>query len=315
MTQVLRYVPDAEQRELAGSLRDTIEGLLPLNRLHDASEESPETWTQLEDAGVFGIALPEAAGGSGLGPVEEALISIDLGRQLASPSVLAALYAAHLEGFEPTDGRIALAYPSASGWVAVNADGASQLLVRTANQAWVQDVPQDRHGIENRLWLGSLERVELSPPLAEDQAEVLQALRLIDAAVLSGMAMSATDMAVAYAKLREQFGRPIGSFQAIKHHCANMAMAASLARDQVSFAAVALADARDDAALQVECALSVAMSAAIDNAGLNIQIHGGIGFSDEADPHLLLKRAQLQLAIAGGVDAVHRRIADIPPEH
>jgi alkylation response protein AidB-like acyl-CoA dehydrogenase len=118
-------------------------------------------------------------------------------------------------------------------------------------------------------------------------------------------------MGVAYAGTRAQFGRPIGSFQAVKHHCANMAGAARRARDQTCFAAVALDEGRADAALQVECALFVAGSAALDNAGKNIQIHGGMGFSDEADPHLLLKRAQLLSTIAGGLEAANERIANI----
>jgi alkylation response protein AidB-like acyl-CoA dehydrogenase len=118
-------------------------------------------------------------------------------------------------------------------------------------------------------------------------------------------------MAVAYAGVREQFGRPIGTFQAIKHHCANMVVAARCARDQTNFAAVAFDDERPDAALQVECALLVAGSAALDNAGKNIQIHGGMGFSDEADPHLFLKRAQLLLALAGGLDAANVRVASL----
>jgi alkylation response protein AidB-like acyl-CoA dehydrogenase len=143
-------------------------------------------------------------------------------------------------------------------------------------------------------------------------------LRLIDAAALAGIARAALDMAVAYAGLREQFGRPIGSFQAIKHHCANMALAARCAADQVSFAAVALDDdnddddARTDAALQIESAFYVAGAAAIDNCGKNIQVHGGMGFSDEADPHHLLKRARVLCEIAGGLEAALVRLADLP---
>src|SRR3546814_17584827 len=79
-------------------------------------------------------------------------------------------------------------------------------------------------------------------------------------------------------------------------------------RDQVSFAAVAIDEGRADAALQVESALFVAGTAAIENAGKNIQNPGGIGFSDEADPHLLLKRAQVLIAVAGGLAAANVRI-------
>jgi alkylation response protein AidB-like acyl-CoA dehydrogenase len=120
-------------------------------------------------------------------------------------------------------------------------------------------------------------------------------------------------MAVGYAGMREQFGRPIGSFQAVKHHCANMAIAARLACDQVSFAAVAIDDGRADAALQVESAVYVAGSSALDNCGKNIQVHGGMGFSDEADPHLLLKRARVLLEIAGGLEAGLTRVLACAP--
>jgi alkylation response protein AidB-like acyl-CoA dehydrogenase len=75
-------------------------------------------------------------------------------------------------------------------------------------------------------------------------------------------------------------------------------------------------DDREDAALQVESAFYVAGSAAIDNCGKNIQVHGGMGFSDEADPHRLLKRARVLVEIAGGLEAALTRIADLPaPEH
>jgi alkylation response protein AidB-like acyl-CoA dehydrogenase len=144
----------------------------------------------------------------------------------------------------------------------------------------------------------------------EFQPDQVLRLRLIDAASLAGAAQAALDMSVAYALSREQFGRPIGSFQAIKHHCANMAIAARCARDLTTFAALAIDEAREDAALQVESAVYVSGTAALENAGKNIQIHGGLGFSDEADPHLLLKRTRLQLALAGGLEAANERVAD-----
>src|SRR4030095_11404444 len=100
--------------------------------------------------------------------------------------------------------------------------------------------------------------------------------------------------------------------QAVKHHCANMALSSRLACDQVSFAAVAVDDRRNDASMQVESEFFIAGSAAIDNAGKNIQVHGGIGFSDEADPHRLLKRARLQVDIAGGLEAAITRIGRAP---
>jgi alkylation response protein AidB-like acyl-CoA dehydrogenase len=163
------------------------------------------------------------------------------------------------------------------------------------------------------LWSCRLFDAELGKPLGETDVDQALRLRLIEAAALAGLAQASLDMAVQYAGMRNQFGRPIGSFQAVKHHCANMALATRLASDQVSFASVALEDRRDDAALQVESAFFVAGSAALENASRNIQVHGGIGFSDEADPHRLLKRARLQLEIAGGLELAITRIGQAPP--
>src|SRR3546814_14653984 len=107
-------------------------------------------------------------------------------------------------------------------------------------------------------------------------------LRLIDAAALAGIAQAALQMGVDYAGLREQFGRPIGPFQAVKHHCANMAIAARCARDQVSFAAVAIDDGRTDAAMPVESALFVTGTAALENTGNITEIQRGTAFRDSA---------------------------------
>jgi alkylation response protein AidB-like acyl-CoA dehydrogenase len=195
-------------------------------------------------------------------------------------------------------------------------DAATDLvLVRDGSDAALYELGSWEFGpIDDRLWLAGLREYAapgLGEPIARFEAPQLLRLRLIDAAALAGISQAAVEMSVAYAGTRAQFGRPIGSFQAVKHHCANMVSAARRARDQTCFAAVAIDEGRDDAALQVECALFVAGSAALENAGKNIQIHGGMGFSDEADPHLLIKRAQLLSTLAGGLEAANERIANI----
>jgi alkylation response protein AidB-like acyl-CoA dehydrogenase len=317
----IRYHPSPDQLALASTIEESLVPLLPISRLHASPMEDGRTWSSLDEIGIFGITASEAAGGSGLGAVEEALIAIALGRQLVSPSVLAAMGAAHAA---PTAGtaalkgrRIAAGLQRGDRTVVVEDGTADLVLVRTPSGAGIYATGTVATGsaasrpLDRRLWLADLSECDLfGEPLARFDDSRLLRLRLIDAAALSGIAGTALDMAVSYAGTREQFGRPIGSFQAIKHHCANMAISASCARDQVSFAAVAVDDKRGDAVLQVECALWVAGSAALENAGKNIQIHGGIGFSDEADPHLLLKRAQLLITLAGGLEAANRRIAE-----
>lgn len=191
---------------------------------------------------------------------------------------------------------------------------ANLLLVREASGARLFAYPSSSRVVDTQLWSSRLRQAEqLGEPLAQATPQQALRLRLIDAAALAGVARAALDMAVGYAGMREQFGRAIGSFQAVKHQCANMALAARLASDLVSFAAIAVDDERDDAALQVENAFFVAGSAAIDNCGKNIQVHGGIGFSDEADPHRLLKRARVLVEIAGGLEVALARIGELPP--
>ena len=313
-----RYHPNAEQRALSGTIEESLAPLLPLSRLHASHVEVAGTWASLDEIGIFGISTSEEQGGSGLGAVEEALIVMALGQRLVAPAVLATIGAAHASpGAAGLRGRRAAAAYRRGNRIIIAADAAADLVLlrADADAALYESGAFDSRAVDDRLWLAGLREVTesrgLGEPVAQLDASGVLRLRLIDAAALAGIAQAALDMSVAYAGTRAQFGRPIGSFQAVKHHCANMVIGARCARDQTTFAAVAIDEGRADAALQVECALFVAGTAALENAGKNIQIHGGIGFSDEADPHLLLKRAQLLVAIAGGLEAANDRISNI----
>jgi alkylation response protein AidB-like acyl-CoA dehydrogenase len=314
-----RYHPNPDQVTFAASAGKSLASLLPLARLHESHQENAQTWSALSELGVFAISTPEEQGGSGLGATEEALVVIELGRRVVAPSVLATIGAAHLL---PGLQRVAAGYrrdSHASGYrrgdriVFVEDSHADGLLVREESGARLFEHPKSSWVVDTQLWSSRLlETAGLGKLLAEATPAQALRLRLIDAAALAGIAQAALEMAVGYAGMREQFGRPIGSFQAVKHHCANMALAARSASDQVSFAAVAIDDKRDDAELQVESAFFVAGSAAVGNCGKNIQVHGGMGFSDEADPHLLLKRAHVLVEIAGGLEAALTRVGDCP---
>ena len=308
-----RYHPSAEQLALGSTIEESLLELLPLSRLHASHHEDAATWRSLEEIGVFGIGVSEESGGSGLGAVEEALIVMSLGRRLASAGVLATIGAALVRGTASANGRAAAAYRHGDRIILVEEPEASLVLLRDCESAALYDFRACRSKpLDHRLWLASLHEVaEAGEPLNRFDASRLARLRLMDAAALAGIADAALEASVAYAQTREQFGRPIGSFQAVKHHCANMAIATRCARDQTNFAAVALDEGRPDALMEVECAFLVAGSAALENAKLTIQLHGGMGFSDEADPHLFLKRAQLLIAIAGGLEAASGRIASI----
>ncbi len=112
-----------------------------------------------------------------------------------------------------------------------------------------------------------------------------------------GIARAATDMGAAYAKERLQFGRVIGTYQAVKHHCANMAVATELATSAVWDAARATATGGDQLSYAAAVAAVLAADAADLCANLNTQVHGGIGMTWEHDAHLFMRRGTALLAL------------------
>jgi alkylation response protein AidB-like acyl-CoA dehydrogenase len=125
------------------------------------------------------------------------------------------------------------------------------------------------------------------------------------AALMLGAARRCLDMSVAYAKVREQFGQPIGSFQAIRHRCAEMLLEVENAHAATYYAAWALDAGDEDAALAASVAKAYGGEAARKVCGDAIQVHGGIGFTWEYDLHLYVKRAKALEATWG--DADHHR--------
>ena len=125
------------------------------------------------------------------------------------------------------------------------------------------------------------------------------------AAELLGIGAASLDLAVAYAKEREQFGRPIGSFQAVKHRCADMLVDVEGMRSVVYYAAWCLAADDPDRSVAASTAKTWCCDAAKRVTASCLQVHGGIGFTWESDVHLLLKRAQLD-EVSFGDAVVHR---------
>jgi alkylation response protein AidB-like acyl-CoA dehydrogenase len=126
-----------------------------------------------------------------------------------------------------------------------------------------------------------------------------------------GGAQKCLDMAVEYAKVRVQFGRPIGSFQAIKHKCADMLLDVESARSAGYFAAAALDDGRDDILVAAALAKAHCSAAYTRVAGENIQIHGGIGFTWEHPAHLYYKRAKTTELLFGDPAWQRERLATL----
>jgi alkylation response protein AidB-like acyl-CoA dehydrogenase len=141
------------------------------------------------------------------------------------------------------------------------------------------------------------------------------AARTLDVAAIAlaaeqlGGAQRALDMAVGYAKTRHQFGRPIGSFQAIKHRCADLLLEVSSLRSAVRYAAAAVAEGSAEIPVLAALTKAYASDVYFHVAAENIQIHGGIGFTWEHDAHLYFKRAKSSELFLGDASYHRERLA------
>jgi len=131
-------------------------------------------------------------------------------------------------------------------------------------------------------------------------------------AALVGLAEHASELTVGYARVREQFGRPIGSFQAVKHRAADMGIRARLAWYQTCMAGLKVQAGMPDAPAQAAAAKFLAAQAAHENGRAAIQLHGGIGFQAECDVHWFMKRAHVYDHAGGSMKEQARRLAREP---
>jgi alkylation response protein AidB-like acyl-CoA dehydrogenase len=333
--------------------------------LEAETEPLPAFWPDLAALGWLGLHLPEKYGGSGYGMPELIVVVEELGRAVAPgpfvPTVIASAVIADAAAPElqarllPSladgtavagiglSGQIEVTNGRAMGRAdAVLGGGVATLLVLTAGEdVVVVDVPE----VAGPAGAGSSVRIEIpenldpsrrSARLTLDGAPVtvisgarqhlIDVARLLLAAEAVGVARECTEQAAEYAKVRQQFGRTIATFQAVKHHCANMLVAAELATAAVWDAARAAATGGDQLSYTAAMAATLAIPAADLDAQLNIQVHGGIGFTWEHDAHLYLRRATAIEAIIDAEEAARdvtdlarrgvrrARTVDLPPE-
>jgi 3-oxochol-4-en-24-oyl-CoA dehydrogenase len=296
-------------------------------------------FASLAELGLFGVAVPEDRGGAGgtiedlcamveeaaralvAGPVATtALATVILSEVGDSPELLTALASGErfagvaLEGEVEFDARASRASGTVE-WVLGAAHGG--VLILPADGTWLL---VDTHS--DGVLVEPLQAADFSRPLARVMltsapatviAESTQRLQELAATVLAAEAAGVTrwslDTAVAYAKVREQFGKPIGSFQAIKHLCAEMLCRAEQAEVAAADAARAAAEPdADQFSIAAALAASIGISAAKANVKDCIQVLGGIGCTWEHDAHLYLRRAHAIGRFLGGAERWLRRI-------
>ena len=318
-------LPTSEQQQIIDSAASFFAERMPLRRLHGgggpADSVAAALWRETAEMGWLGMALDETCGGVGYTVVEEALVFLEIGRVLGPPRLLFTSLAAKVA---QVAGRSDLASRLAAGELtaalAVQDDfggpadslahrrlyevsGAGLALALDGDTARLIDISglnfELRPSLDSSVTVAVAD-LNAAPVLCKAEApEVRQAGAVLAAAMLVGLAEAARDMIVDYAKIRHTFGRPIGAYQAVRHPCADMAVRCVEAKAQLFVAAISLADGRPDADVQVSSARVLADYAALKNADDNIQLHGGIGVTDEFDAHYLIKRANLMTAWLG----------------
>jgi alkylation response protein AidB-like acyl-CoA dehydrogenase len=310
--------PTAEQQALVEAVAGFLREQLPVDRFvkEQAGTDKVTTessWGSLVELGLLGVALPESVGGIDLGIADEVLLYREAGRYLVSPSIIATNIAAKI-ALASGDEKLCADLVGGSVRAALGIrDGDDKILLIDSESCTqvllMAEVPVLLHRSE--LPTGELlDALDTTVSLVEVKASsdvqakiatpagaaadaLAQQTTLLVAAYLVGTAQAACDTAVAYANQREQFGRPIGSFQAIAHICSEVAAQNEAASAQTLLAALVLQEQLPEPGFHVAAAQLLAARAALLAARQGIQVHGGVGFTQEYTPHLYLKRAHL----------------------
>ncbi len=335
------FTPD--QRLFQEAVRDLLAKECPVDEVRAAWESegpgrSDARWGQLAEMGVLGLTTPEAFGGLGMDEVDLVLLLEEAGRVcLPEPLVeTVAVAAPLLADLSAGSGGAAASewlpkIAAGDGVVAVGferdvyvSEGATAELLLLERDGELHAVPWadaavvSQRSVDRARRIARVERTPTPDTLlasGDEAATVLSAAFdrgvLGVSAMLLGVTQQLLDVTVEYATAREQFGQPIGGFQAVKHHLADTELRLEFARPMVYRAAWTVAgrggavDARERAT-HVSMAKSYAAEAAAFAAKTSLQVHGAIGYTFEYDLHLWMKRAW---ALTGqwGDAAWHRR--------
>lgn len=318
---------DDTQYLLRDLARDLFAKESPPSRIRELWEGAPfdrRVWKTMADAGIVGLTVPEEFGGSGGDELDLTLVYEEAGRSglpeplLETTGVAVPLIASSSRQVQE---RWLPAIAAGDAIVAVQAPG--EPLVAWAGEADAVIVHND-----GRLHLAARDAFTATKAAATDPARPLSTIdvdlskttplegcdpqNLVArgafgaAAMLNGIAMQLLERTIAYVKDREQFGRPVGSFQAVKHKLATMHQLIETSRPAAWYAAYALARGLPDSDTAVHVAKVAAVRTEEFCNAEALQCHGGIGFTWEDDLHLWLKRG-MTLRSTWGTARQHRR--------
>jgi len=296
----MRFLPTTEQRAFAASLDAMLTAVGTPSVIRSWGEGDRTAgralWSRIAEAGVFALAVPEVYEGVGPLPVELTVAFVELGRHaVPGPLVETVAVCVLLAGLSDAGPAKRLLPGVVSGGTmatvgaryALDGDAADAVLALRGEELWLTS-----GGTEPRASLDPARRLTRPAPggeLLSAVAPVAKALtwaRLTTAAQALGVGLSLLDRTVAYVKQRQQFGVPVGSFQAVRHRLADAKTALEFARPLVFGAAVTLDP------VDVAAARTMACEAAYTTARTALQLHGAIGYTAENDLSLWLTKAR-----------------------
>lgn len=312
-------LPTAEQDQLRNAVREFCHRSAPLavTREYEGGF-SRKLWDELAELGLFGLCVPESSGGVGLNATDAVLVFAELGRTLVpGPLITTHLAASALPdaadgrrvftSLETGDEPLLVEHLECSDGVLIIDDDAVSLTPAPLVGAELV------RSLDPLTPLHRLARIPSGSPLGGPELARFwrQHGAVRTAATQLGIAEATLDQSVRHVGEREQFGKPVGSFQAVKHLCSDMLVRVETARSAVHAAAATL-DAPEvgSADRAVSVAKFLADQAAVENSLAAIQLHGGMGFTWEVDLHLYLKRARVHASRFGTADAHAERLAE-----
>jgi alkylation response protein AidB-like acyl-CoA dehydrogenase len=328
----MRFLPTSDQQAMAEAVRDALAKECTPEVLRNAGDTGRDRriWGALAGLGVFGLTVPEQAGGLGLDQRDAVGVFEEIGRAAVPGPIAEGFAACQVLASAPEGGP-------ASGWLDSIAAGDAVVSVGLGTAPLVESADQAdllilQHGTELHAVAAADTRVKRAESVdanrrlftvewqpspetlltAGDEAlaSVRDHLLLATSAQLVGLARKLLDLAVRHVSVREQFGRPLGTLQAVQHRLADVAVGIEFADPVVARAACSLAAGAPSAARDVAMAKVFASQAAERAAYSGLQVHGAIGYTREHDFHLYALRAWA-LALAHGDARRHRqRVAD-----
>ncbi|WP_273185429.1 acyl-CoA dehydrogenase family protein [Hyphomonas adhaerens] len=330
------------QDSISGFLKDNA-SLDTIRKIADDDAEAKATLAAgLSEMGIMGLHVPEAAGGSGLGLLEACLVQEALGYAVTPSGFLAATVAAHVlpnageayaEGVATGDMVFGLSLTELSsrrdlaGLTLKDGHVSGKTLLAMvpdrATHVLTADTDGGLHVVDtwSATAMRTIDRTRTFQELGFDHAKceasmaqaagALEAARLLIAADTLGAAQAMLDKAVEYAKERKQFGRVIGSFQAVKHLCAEMTAKLEPARALVWHAAYAMDTGDPEAAVMANLAKAHLAEVGTFVAKTSTEVHGGMGFTDLLGLHYWFKRIGVNRQLFGSPEQARHSAAEL----